>query len=193
MTFFVCRGILSHFDKHKCHDYSTVSRQHDFRLHLGLQETVCKDNDTHFKTIQEIVKTVSVTDSGELTLVPYTNNWTVQFIRHKRRFSYVLGPEDIHMVTASQITELEVNHETCKAGDLQTISLKGCENIHWEVEVRVSSVHQLKFYCTSVDIMLLIYGWVMDMILVSHFEWEDMLTLQYTLLWHAWMVIVFYP
>eukprot|EP00731_Ephydatia_muelleri_P026081 Em0018g181a len=110
------------------------SRMHDFRLELGLQETVWK-NDTHFTIIQEMVRMVSAAVPGELTLVPCTNNWTVEFIRHKRRSSYILAPDNMHMVTVSQITEHEVKCGACQAGDQLPISLNGSENNHWEVEL----------------------------------------------------------
>ena len=145
LTFFVYRAgnffqlILKSFT---CKYIYSVSRMHDFRLELGLQETVWK-NDTHFTIIQEMVRMVSAAVPGELTLVPCTNNWTVEFIRHKRRSSYILAPDNMHMVTVSHITEHEVKCGACQAGDQLPISLNGSENNHWEVEVYISFISQM--------------------------------------------------
>ena len=106
-------------------------RKHDFRLELGLQKTVHK-GDPYFKIIQDMVKTVSSTVPEQLSLVPYTGEWSVNLIRHKKRTSFLL--DDTYMATISCITELDTRPEGCQAGDVVTLNLS--EKEHWEVEVK---------------------------------------------------------
>ena len=108
-----------------------MCRHHDIRLELGLQETVHR-GDPCFGVIQEMVRMVSAEAPGKLSFVPYTDQWTVHSIRHKKKTTYIL--EDLYMATISHITEIGVN-ERCRLYELQTVDLNEIKSGHWEVEV----------------------------------------------------------
>ena len=86
--------------------------------------------------VPQLVKTLAFSEPGTLTLVPCTNEWTIEFIRHKKRTAYVL--EDKYMVTVTAIKEYRTDWENLERGEMVTVKFEDDPKLieHFEVEVR---------------------------------------------------------
>ena len=83
-----------------------------------------------FAIVQELLRTVSLKEPETLSLVPYSDEWNVFYIRHKKTTTYTHDRKYI----------VEIKHTTEKKVDMRE-TVKGREvpirlqNNHTEVEV----------------------------------------------------------
>jgi len=81
-----------------------------------------------FAIAQKLLQTVSLQEPEKLILVPYSDEWNISFIRHKRTTKYIHDKE--YIVEIKQITEKR--QEMRDKGKEIPVRL---ENDHTEVEV----------------------------------------------------------
>ena len=98
---------------------------------------VVKPGDLLYKEVRHLVDTVSLTDpeQGTISLVPKTEAWSVHFIRHKKRETYVM--DDKYIVTISSIRECTPDWPNPEENKLESVTPDCYENIHTEIEVRM--------------------------------------------------------
>ena len=116
-------------------------RQHDVRMSLNQLRVVSPSHPLSGVT-QRMLTEVSFSEPGTLRLIPCTKEWNVNFIRHKKRTSYVL--DEKYITTVSSVDEYTVDMKHPKWKPI-TIKPEDYSN-HTEVEVR--SVH---VYCMALD------------------------------------------
>ena len=101
----------------ECHVYSVYEkfllhafRSHDIRMTLNYCEVMNKES-PEYEVIERLVKTVSLSDPEKrtITLETRTDDWSVNFIRHKMREAYRI--DDKYMVTVNTIRECQFNEE----------------------------------------------------------------------------------
>ena len=83
-----------------------------------------------------MVDTCNLIMTNELSLTPLTDEWLIDFIRHKTRDSYIL--DGVHLVTISEVFEYDVKGWSHNQGE--QISLQRSKDSHWELEVCCVSV-----------------------------------------------------
>ena len=91
-----------------------------------------------YNLVERLVKTVSLSDPEEatITLVTRTDEWSVNFIRHKKREAYRI--DDKFIVTVTDIRECQFEREelhTCVA-----VTPDRYRDLHTEIEVRTCSL-----------------------------------------------------
>ena len=101
---------------------------------------VVKPEDQLYEEVRRLVDTVSLTDpvDGTISLVPKTEAWSVNFIRHKKRETYVMNNK--HMVTINSIEECTLNWPNTEENKLESVTPDHYENLHTEIEVHVGNV-----------------------------------------------------
>ena len=97
------------------------------------QLRVVSPNHPLFGVTQRMLREVSFSEPGTLRLIPCTEEWNINFIRHKKRTPYVL--EGKYLTTVSCVGEYTVGMKHPKWRPI-TIKLQDCTK-HTEVEVRV--------------------------------------------------------
>ena len=93
-----------------------------------------------YGVVPQLMKTLTFSEPGTLTLVPCTGDWTVEFIRHKKRTAHVIA--DKYMVTVTAIQEYRTEWEKLQKWEIITVKFEDDPKIveHFEVEVKVSQV-----------------------------------------------------
>lgn len=104
-------------------------RQHDIRLCLSKFEVVHPTHPT-FAIAQKLLQTVSLKEPEKLIFVPYSDEWNISFIRHKRTTKYIHDRK--HIVEIKRITEKRQEMRDTVKGKEIPVRL---ENDHTEVEV----------------------------------------------------------
>ena len=108
-----------------------IYRQHDIRICLSRLQIMPPTD----KIISELLKTLTFLEPGTLTLIPCTDDWTVEFIRYKKRTAYII--DDKYMVTVTAVQEYRTAWE--KLPNLESVTVKFEDNPelteHFEVEV----------------------------------------------------------
>ena len=84
------------------------------------------------------MKILAFSEPGTLSLIPCADEWTIEFIRHKKRTAYVL--EDKYMVTVTAIREYRTEWEKLEKGEMVTVKFEDNPELleHFEVEVRMT-------------------------------------------------------
>ena len=85
----------------------SMCRRHDMRMALNYYEVVNEDY-PEYETVQQLLRTISLSDPDRatITLVPSTEDWSVNFIRHKKRETYRL--DENYLVTITAIREYQL-------------------------------------------------------------------------------------
>ena len=104
-------------------------RQHDMRISLSCFGTVPLA-DPQLSVVQEVLKTLTFSKSESFTVIPFTTNWTIHFIRYKKKRSYIL--DEKYLITVTSIKNTKPNQ--ILEGQQITIDL-GDVPEHTEVEV----------------------------------------------------------
>ena len=83
-----------------------------------------------YEVVERLVRTVSLSDPEKrtITLETRTDDWNVNFIRHKMRETYRI--DDKYMVTVTAIRECQFNEEL-----FNTITPDRYRKTHTEIEV----------------------------------------------------------
>ena len=116
--------------------YMTCYRKHDLRLSLNSYNEVPRDD----PTIQTFVKTVHLSEGGELTFVPQAHDkeWTTRIIRHKVRHAYHVGKKN-YIATVTKVNTYEIAPDDLQPESLKQggfIVLRGNDwKEHYEMEV----------------------------------------------------------
>lgn len=83
-----------------------------------------------FAIAQKLLQTVSLKEPEKLILVPYSDEWNISFIRHKRTTKYIHDKK--YIVEIKHITEKRQEMRDTVKGKEIPVRL---ENDHTEVEV----------------------------------------------------------
>jgi hypothetical protein len=115
--------------------YFACCRKHDLRLSLNSYNEVPHDD----PTVQTFVKTVHLSEDGELSFVPQAHDkeWTTRIIRHKVRHAYHVGKKN-YIATVTKVNTYDIAPD-----DLRLQSLKQGGFViggndwkeHYEIEV----------------------------------------------------------
>ena len=111
-----------------------VHRQHDIRISLNRLEIV---PETHqlYGIANRLLQSLTLLKPGTLEFIPCTNDWNVEFIRHKKRTAYVI--DDKYMVTITAIQEYRTDWEKLAKGQAVTVNFDHLAE-HSEVEVSIA-------------------------------------------------------
>ena len=87
-----------------------VYRNHDIRMAMSCYEVV-KPGSAEHTVMERLLKTMSLTelDNETITLVTKTDDWCVNFIRHKKRETYCY--KDKYLVTITDAAEYQLRKE----------------------------------------------------------------------------------
>ena len=86
-----------------------IYRNHDIRMAMSHYEVV-KPGSAEHTVMEQLLKTMSVTKfDNELTLVTKTDDWCVNFIRHKKRETY--RNKYKYLVTITDAAEYQLRKE----------------------------------------------------------------------------------
>ena len=127
-------------------------RKHDIRLGLNRFETVPEGD----STIQKLFKTLTMPNPETLECVPRTDEWVINFIRHKRRETFFL--DEKYMVTVTEVKERSI--KWMPHGTSIVIGPEDYDKPHMEVEVitlhiipyTVLSFHFVQQYLATIDV-----------------------------------------
>jgi len=109
-------------------------RKHDIRLGLNRFESVPKRD----STIQKLLRTITMPNPETLAFIPHTDEWVIDFIRHKRRETFFL--DEKYMVTVTEVKECQIKWMPCD--ERIFIGPKDYDKPHMEVEVNYSTYNK---------------------------------------------------
>ena len=120
-------------------------RNHDIRMTLNYYEVMTAGS-PEYEVVEKLVRTVSLSDPEKRTisLETRTDDWNVNFIRHKTREAYRI--DDKYIVTVAAIRESRFNEQLSNTYVSVTPDLY--HKTHTEIEVKngVSTTHALVAY-----------------------------------------------
>ena len=98
---------------------------------------VVKPEHPQYNTVNRLIRTLTLSspDDCTITFVPKTEEWNVDFIRHKKRCTYVL--DDKYMVTVSSIRECKVDWPRARSDEILDVTPDLYDETHTEIEVWV--------------------------------------------------------
>ena len=87
-----------------------------------------------YEVVEKLVKTVSLSDPEKrtITLETRTDDWNMNYMRHKMREAYQI--DDKHLVTVTRVRECQFNEEPCNT--LVPITPDRYRKTHTEIEVK---------------------------------------------------------
>ena len=108
-------------------------RNHDIRMTLNYYE-VMNAGSPEYEVVEKLVRTVSLSDPEmrTITLETRTDDWNVNFIRHKTREAYRI--DDKYMVTVTTIRECQIIEEHFNT--LVPVTPDRYFETHTEIEVK---------------------------------------------------------
>ena len=110
-------------------------------MSLGYYEVVKDDSEEH-AVVEKVLKTTSLAegDKDTIKLITKTDDWCVNFIRHKKRETYCHG--DKYQVTLTEVSEFQLERERQQSTPVH-IYPDNYRKSHFECEVSFSTVLQL--------------------------------------------------
>ena len=114
------------FSLHTC-------RNHDIRMTLNYYEVMTAGS-PEYEVVEKLVRTVSLSDPEKrtITLETRTDDWNVNFIRHKMRKTYCI--DNKYVVTVTAIRESQFNEQLSNTYVSVTPNLY--HKTHTEIEVK---------------------------------------------------------
>ena len=90
-----------------------------------------------YSTVNHLIRTLTLSspDNDTISFVPKTEEWNVDFIRHKKRHTYVL--DDKYMVTVSSIRECRIDWTRARSDEILDVTPDLYNETHTEIEVGV--------------------------------------------------------
>ena len=109
-------------------------RNYDVRMTLNLYEMV-PEGSPEYSVVQQLLKTVSHDPEKEaiMFLQSRSDEWSVNFVRHKKREAYCIT--DKLLLTITAIREYKVDTYTVDKDDVLTLSPGPNDSLHYEIEV----------------------------------------------------------
>ena len=109
-------------------------RNYDVRMTLNLYEMV-PEGSPEYSVVQRLLKTVSHDPEKEAItfLQSRSDEWSVNFVRHKKREAYCIT--DKLLLTITAIREYKVDTYTVDKDDVLTLSPGPNDSLHYEIEV----------------------------------------------------------
>ena len=93
-----------------------------------------------YSTVDRLLQNLTIPKPGLLEFTPCTDDWTVEFIRHKKRTAYVI--DNKCMVTITAIQEYRTDWEKLLKGQAVTVNFNDISE-HFEVEVSTASINNI--------------------------------------------------
>ena len=100
------------------------------RMTLNYYEVVSQDS-PEYRVVEQLLKTVSLSDGDTISLVMATDEWSVNFIRHKKREVYRI--DDKYIATVTDIREVQLTKE--EPNTLVSLTKDSYSKCHTEIEV----------------------------------------------------------
>ena len=115
-------------------------RVHDVRITLNYYEVV-DQNAPEYEVVKRLLKTVSLPNPDEATisLVTRSENWNVNFIRHKKKEAFHV--DEKYLVSVTHIRECQFEKEP--SNEYVSITPDRYNDEHIEVEVNLEYVHSV--------------------------------------------------
>ena len=120
--------------------YLHTCRNHDMRMTLNCYE-VMNQHSPEYELVKRLAETVSLSDPEEatITLVTNTDEWSVNFIRHKKRGAYRI--DDKFIVTVTDIRECQFKRQPLNT--LVSVTPEFYCESHTETEVRTCTLSSM--------------------------------------------------
>ena len=115
-------------------------RVHDVRIALDYYEVV-DQKAPEYEVVKSLLETVSLSnpDKATITLVTRSEDWNVNFIRHKKKEAFRV--DDKHLVSVTNIRECQFEKESLD--ECVSITPDRYYDEHIEVEVKLEYIHPL--------------------------------------------------
>ena len=110
-------------------------RNHDVRMSLSYYEVVQPGSAEH-AVVEQLLKTMSLApvDNETIALVTKTDDWCVNFIRHKKKKTYY--HKNKYLVTVTEVSEFQLERERQKSSQVHIYPDKYRQS-HTEFEVMI--------------------------------------------------------
>ena len=106
-------------------------RAHDVRMSLNLYEMVTPGMSSEYRLVEQFVRTVVYDPVTEtITFQPRTDEWNVNYVRHKKREAYHVDKKLLISVTTIQEYNIDQHPSTPLS-----LSPKSSDDLHVEIEV----------------------------------------------------------